>query len=202
MSRRRPCAVARSLLLLAMMVVAGCAAPPVASVAAPDGSESCLVHDWRDFGERAGASGLQAGIVEMHLASCAPDHPGRARAAFVAGHDEGLSRYCTVRAHYERGRAGDDAMRTCSGADPAALKAAFAAGREVHAARAGLDRQERRLAHIEQYARVGTLQPRDRERFGDPPEAEREAAAAARREAAALDRHYSERYGAEPLPPP
>ena len=201
MNRRRSCTAARSLLPLAVVAAAGCAAPPAVSVAAPDGAESCLVHDWRDFGERAGASGQQAGIVEMHIASCAPDDPGRARAAFVAGHAEGLSRYCTVRVHYERGRAGDDAMRSCADADPA-LEAAFAAGREVHAARAGLGRQERRLAHIEQYARVGTLQPRDRERFGDPPEVEREAAAAARRKAAALDRRYSERFGAEPLPPP
>lgn len=159
----------------------------------------CRIADWHLRGETAGARGERSGVVESHLERCPTDDPAAARAAFLEGHADGRAYFCTAAGQYVHARGGGGWRGGCEDADTQRLREAFDAGHEVHLHREALSASARRLADIEQYLRVGRLQPRDQERFGDIPLAEREAHAAARRALHERDARYAERYGAPSL---
>lgn len=179
-----------------LLSLGGCAghAPEADQLAA----QSCPA-DWKAFGEALGRAGQRLGIVEKRLAACPVADEQQARTAFRAGHAEGLAAFCTTATQYTRGRSGKAWRDVCPAGERAALREAHADGQRVHARREALDKQRARLADIEQYARVGAAQPRDRERFGDPPLQEREALREAERALHREDARLSRRYGAAPL---
>jgi hypothetical protein len=178
------------------LLLGGCAAHP--PEARQSGAQSCPA-DWAEFGEAQGRAGHRLGIVELHLEACSNAGVQQARAAFRAGHAEGLAGFCTTAAQYARGRSGEAWRNVCPAEAHNALREAHADGLRVHAEGEALAKQRARLADIEQYARVGAVQPRDRERFGDPPLHEREALRAAERALYREDARLSRRHGAEPL---
>lgn len=159
----------------------------------------CAIEDWFLRGQTAGARGERSGVVESHLARCQPAQPAAAREAFLRGHAKGRDDFCTPAGHYVHARGGGRWRDGCEEADVAQLRAAFDAGHEVHLHREALAASARRLADIEQYLRVGQLQPRDQARFGDTPRAERDAHAAARRALHERDARYADRFDAPAL---
>lgn len=186
----------RPWVLALLLLLGGCAAH--APAAGPSAAQPCPA-DWKAFGEMQGRAGKRLGVVEAYLKSCPVAETEQARSAFRAGHGEGLAAFCTTAAQYTRGRSGKDWRDVCPASERAALREAHADGRRVHARREALGKQRARLADIEQYARVGAAQPRDRERFGDPPLPERAALREAERALHREDARLSRRYGAEPL---
>jgi len=159
----------------------------------------CGIEDWSLRGETAGARGERSGVVESHIARCQPEDPAAARTAFLAGHSEARDYFCSTAGQYVHARDGGRWRGGCDEADTEQLRAAFNAGHEVHLHREALSASARRLADIEQYLRVGQLQPRDQERFGDIPRAERDGYVEARRALLKRDARYAERYGAPEL---
>ncbi|MHA7835565.1 MAG: DUF2799 domain-containing protein [Algiphilus sp.] len=191
------CLIAASLALSACTLPWGGTRPAASS--ALSARLDCRIDDWRLRGETAGARGERSGVVESHLAACRPADPDAARKAFLDGHAEGRAHFCTPAGHYMHARAGGRWRDGCAGADTDALRAAFHAGHEVHLHREALAASERRLVDIEQYLRVGQLKPRDQERFGDTPRAERNAHEAAKRALYERDARYARRFGAPAL---
>lgn len=183
---------------LALSAAAGGCAGAAGGAAKEHVADDCPM-DWRALGERAGRRGARIGVVEQHLSACPSVDARRARAAFGEGHAVGLSAFCTTAGQYESGRTGAAWRGVCPAEREAELRAAHADGLRVHVQREALARQRARLADIEQYARVGAAQPRDRERFGDPPLPEREALRAAERALHEADARLSRRYGAGAL---
>ncbi|WP_420427878.1 DUF2799 domain-containing protein [Algiphilus sp.] len=194
---RRMAAVGLGLLLTACTLPWGGTRPAVSSELSA--RLDCRIDDWRLRGETAGARGERSGVVESHLAACQAADPEAARSAFLEGHAEGRAYFCTRAGHYVHARAGGRWRDGCTDADTDALRAAFDAGHEVHLHREALAASERRLADIEQYLRVGQLKPRDQERFGDTPRAERDAHEAAKRALYERDARYAQRFGAPAL---
>lgn len=182
---------------LALALLLSACATPVSESGGTQAS-SCPA-DWAAFGEAEGRAGHRLGIVELHLEACPVADLQQARAAFRAGHAQGLAAFCTAAAQYDRGRSGGAWRAVCADDARAALREAHADGLRVHARREALAKQRARLADIEQYARVGAAQPRDRERFGDPPLPERAALREAERALYREDARLSRRHGAEPL---
>lgn len=188
---------ARCIGALALALLLSACATPVSESGVTKAS-SCPA-DWAAFGEAQGRVGHRLGIVELHLEACPVADRQQARAAFRAGHAQGLEAFCTTSAQYALGRSGEAWRAVCADDAHAALRQAHADGQRVHARREALAKQRARLADIEQYARVGAVQPRDRERFGDPPLQEREALREAERSLYREDARLSRRHGAEPL---
>lgn len=186
------------------LVVTGCTLPwgglrPAAPTSELSARLDCRISDWRLRGETAGSRGERSGVVESHLAVCQPEDPEAARITFLEGHAQGRAYFCTPAGHYEHARAGGRWRDGCAEAEVELLRAAFDAGHEVHLHREALATSRRRLADIEQYLRVGQLKPRDQERFGDTPQAERDAYEAAQRALYERDAVYADRFGAPAL---
>lgn len=177
------------------LLMAACAG----SAPAPRSADAACPADWRAFGEAQGERGHRAAVVEQTLGECPVAEPSVAREAFLAGHAEGIARHCTAARQYARGREGLPWRNVCPSEEAQSLRAAHADGQQIREQRRQLDEQRERLRHLEQYARVGSAQPRDRERFGDPPIAEREGLREAERALHRRDLQLSRRYGAEPL---
>lgn len=185
----------RTVVVVLAMVLAGCASRPAAAPEQAAGAD--CPKDWRALGEAEGRDGARRGVLAQHLAVCPTVDARLARAAFLEGHAEGRAAFCTTARQFRLGRAGKAWRGGCPVTAEAGLRAAHADGARLHSEAEALAEQRARLADIEQYARVGALQPRDRERFGDPPVGERESLRAAERALHEAEARLSRRHGAD-----
>lgn len=160
----------------------------------------CEVQDWHLRGMTEGASGAAEDVVEAHLRRCPPADEAEARAAFLEGHEAGLTGYCTPSHAYQLGRLGGRFQAVCPVQERTRLQDAYLDGRQVYTEYLQVRKAEQRLADIEQFSRVGAISERDHRHFGVEPTPDiarvRSQWAALR----ALDDRLRERHGAPQMP--
>lgn len=84
-------------------------------------AEQCLAGDWSGQGYSDGASGLRMSRLDEHAEACAKHGVTPDRAAYAAGREQGLFRYCTPANGFHSGRSGSSYGGVC----PSNLEADF-----------------------------------------------------------------------------
>lgn len=94
--------------------------------------DQCRAGDWRGIGFADGAQGRAPDYVERHQKACAKVGVAPDVRAWLAGRQEGLSRYCTPAKAYEVGRSGRSIAPWCSPAQLAQMRPAHDRGRAYY----------------------------------------------------------------------
>jgi len=123
-------------LLLSAILLSGCASMS---------EQECLTVDWHDQGQRDGQSGYSLSRIEEHREACAKVGVAPNLAAYRAGRNVGILRYCTRSNGIEQGRRGSGYRNAC----PAELEPAFLdgyrAGNRVYEAQRRADQLQNNL---------------------------------------------------------
>jgi len=109
---------AAALGILAAAILTGCSSMS---------EKQCRTVNWTERGERDAYDGAARERVADYQDACAEHGIQADMAAYSAGYDKGLQRYCTAERGYAVGKAGGSYRRTC----PPAQEAAFLRGFEV-----------------------------------------------------------------------
>lgn len=119
-----------------LLIAAAAAAGAVLALAscATMSAEQCMAGDWSGQGYSDGVAGLTMSRLDEHARACAEHGVTPDPAAYAAGRDQGLVRYCTPDNGFRAGRTGSGYGGVC----PAHLEAdfipAYRDGQEVYAA--------------------------------------------------------------------
>lgn len=123
--------------LLILAAAAAGAAVGLASCATMS-EEQCLAGDWAGQGYSDGASGLSLSRLDEHAEACAKHGVTPDAAAYRAGRDQGLPRYCTPANGFRAGRTGSGYGGVCPAYLEADFLPAYRDGQIVHAAEQAL----------------------------------------------------------------
>lgn len=100
--------------------------------------EQCLAGDWGGQGYSDGASGLSMSRLDEHAEACAKHGVVPDAAAYRAGREQGLPRYCTPANGFRAGRTGSGYGGVCPAYLEADFLPAYRDGQIVHAAEQAL----------------------------------------------------------------
>lgn len=100
--------------------------------------EQCLAGDWGGQGYSDGASGLSMSRLDEHAEACAKHGVVPDAAAYRAGRQQGLPRYCTPTNGFRAGRTGSGYGGVCPANLEADFLPAYRDGQIVHAAEQAL----------------------------------------------------------------
>lgn len=95
--------------------------------------EQCRAGDWRGIGISDGENGRSESYVSRHQDACGKVGIVPDVAAWNAGREIGLERYCTPQNAYRIGRDGTELSNQCTGPSVSELNAANIKGRKYHA---------------------------------------------------------------------
>ncbi len=95
--------------------------------------EQCRAGDWRGIGISDGENGRSGGYISRHQDACGKVGIVPDVAAWNAGREIGLDRYCTPRNAYRIGRDGTELSNRCTGPSVSELNAANIKGRKYYA---------------------------------------------------------------------
>ncbi len=95
--------------------------------------EQCLAGDWAGQGYSDGASGLSMSRLDEHAEACAKHGVTPDAAAYRAGREQGLPRYCTPANGFRVGRTGSGYGGVCPAWLEADFLPAYRDGQIVHA---------------------------------------------------------------------
>lgn len=124
-----------------LLIVAGAAAGALLGLAscATLSKEQCLAGDWSGQGYSDGAAGLSMSRLDEHAEACAKHGVTPDAAAYAAGRDQGLVRYCTPASGFQSGRTGSGYGGVCPAWLETEFLPAYRDGQLVHAAQQALD---------------------------------------------------------------
>ena len=114
--------VRASLVVLALMVLSGCATM---------NEEECLTADWYGLGYEDGAQGRPAEFISNRREACAKHGITPDLNAYNDGRAEGLAQFCTPARGFSFGREGNTYQGVCAGNGEEEFLIAFRAGREL-----------------------------------------------------------------------
>lgn len=119
-----------------LLIVTAAAAGAVLALAscATMSAEQCTAGDWTGQGYSDGAGGLGMSRLDEHTQACAEHGVTPDRAAYAAGRDQGLVRYCTPATGFRSGRTGSGYGGVCPAYLEADFMPAYRDGQEVYAA--------------------------------------------------------------------
>jgi len=117
--------------LLIIAAVAGGAVLTLGSCATMS-AEQCMAGDWSGQGYSDGASGLSMSRLNEHAEACAKHGVTPDRAAYEAGREQGLYRYCTPANGFHAGRSGSGYGGVCPADLAADFMPAYRDGQMVH----------------------------------------------------------------------
>lgn len=139
----------RGVLVLAVLVLAGCA-----SVS----RDECVAGDWAAIGARDGAAGLVAEArLPRHANACARVGVVPDEAAYLRGHAQGLQSFCTPLGGLEAGEAGRAFRDICPAERAAGFREGYELGFAAHRARLRVEAAQRDLAGSQSLAADGTV---------------------------------------------
>ena len=95
-------------------------------------ADQCLAGDWAGQGFSDGASGLSMSRLSEHAEACAKHGVVPDSAAYAAGRDQGLVRYCTPDNGFRAGRTGSGYGGVCPSYLEADFMPAYRDGQIVH----------------------------------------------------------------------
>lgn len=123
-----------------ILFVAAAAAGGVLALAscATMNAEQCMAGDWSGQGYADGASGLTMSRLAEHAEACAKHGVTPDAAAYAAGREQGLVRYCTLDNGFQQGRTGSGYGGVCPSDLEADFLPAYRDGQVVHAAEQAL----------------------------------------------------------------
>lgn len=127
----------RALLLLMVLVLAGCASLS---------PRECATADWYKLGEREGAAGLPLTQLARHQAACAAAAPDAK--AYERGHAQGFARHCSPQGAFNAARRGERVAAQCEISD--AVAEAQRRGAEIYAAESELLALSRLIRRVEE----------------------------------------------------
>lgn len=123
-----------------VLLAAGCATPT---------EQACRSADWYRLGRLDGFEGYPPGRLDARRETCAEYGIVPDAAAWFAGHEQGLGRYCTPQRGFEVGREGGNYRRVCPPLDEPDFIRGFLLGRDVYRDRQSLDRLEAEIRETE-----------------------------------------------------
>jgi len=101
-------------------------------------AEQCQAGDWEGRGFADGAEGLSMTRLDEHAKACAEHGIAPDAAAYAAGREDGLLRYCTIEGGFDAGRRGNSYAGVCPGRLEADFMPAYRDGQTVHEAESAL----------------------------------------------------------------
>jgi hypothetical protein len=107
--------------------------------------DECRMADWRLIGFEDGSRGYPAARLGEHREACAEHDIVPDLEAYRDGRLAGLEQYCRPQNGYSVGVAGGDYAGVCPVDLEAVFVAAYRSGRELHDAKARVDRTEREI---------------------------------------------------------
>lgn len=146
---------ASGLLAIAALGLAGCA-----TVSPAERSAFCQGVDWRVYGRNDGLLGVPEEERSDVFADCRDLGYPPDRAAYEAGHEDGLSEYCRVESGYEAGLDGRRYCHVC----PPDLEIGFLQGYEE--GRRDRSRELRIYPHFGFGLGIGSYNPHDHWSYG------------------------------------
>lgn len=105
--------------------------------------DECASADWHQTGYKDGGEGRPRARIEEHARACAQAAIGVDRAAYFAGHDQGLRFYCTPANGLRVGREGRTYQDVCPPDLAPGFLEPYRYGREIYQTRSRIDTLER-----------------------------------------------------------
>jgi hypothetical protein len=102
--------------------------------------EQCLANDWRTVGYADGANGYSQARLLKHQDACMKHGVNPDREAYLVGHRDGLTVFCTPRNGFIRGQNGYAYSKVCPAELDGAFQAAYQDGRQIYLAAAEVKR--------------------------------------------------------------
>jgi hypothetical protein len=139
-----------SSLLIAVMILAGCAARPTVS------ENQCRAGDWQTIGYRDGSTGADSTRLLAHQEACGEFGIIPERGSYQAGWSEGVETYCTGDNGFSLGQGGGSLNTVCRGELRQPFATAYAEGFKLYSARREVRRLAQQLSNHK--SRIGKLQ--------------------------------------------
>lgn len=117
--------------LVLIVALAGCATLS---------EQQCLANDWQTVGYADGANGHGPSRLLKHQDACMKHGVNPDREAYLSGHRNGLTVFCTARNGFMRGQSGYSYSQVCPPELERAFHAAYQDGRELYLASAQIKR--------------------------------------------------------------
>lgn len=93
--------------------------------------EDCQIGAWSEYGYKDGLNGSSSSRVSKYAEKCGKHGITPDSAAYLAGYENGIVKYCTYERGYARGENGDSYNQACSGPLAADFAPGYDAGRAV-----------------------------------------------------------------------
>jgi len=116
--------------------------------------DECRAGDWRGIGFSDGAQGRAPDYVERHQKACAKLGVAPDVRAWLAGRQEGLSRYCTPAKAYAVGRGGRSIAPYCTSAQLSQMRPAHDRGRAYYEIEQDIAAERRDLRELDDLIRA------------------------------------------------
>jgi hypothetical protein len=127
------------LVSLAFLLLMGCGGGSVTR-------NQCYAGDWQTLGYRDGSQGYSSTRLLDHQDACVSHGVVPDRAAYMAGHREGLAEYCRPSNAFAVGERGYPHNNVCPDSDRNAFESAYRSGRQFYLARVEVEELERLIA--------------------------------------------------------
>ncbi|AXS39192.1 DUF2799 domain-containing protein [Breoghania sp. L-A4] len=122
---------------------------PLLSSCASLTPEQCETGNWRTIGLSDGAEGRPLSRLDDHREACGKVGISIDTGAYMAGRDEGLTRYCTPVSGFSVGSNGRANGNVCPAELAGGFEAGYVLGSELHAAQSALTQAENALRRAE-----------------------------------------------------
>lgn len=132
-------------LILFSILIAGLA---ILSACATLDENECKLADWRQLGDRDGSQGYPSGRIAQHAKACGKHGLPVDDAAYRAGWQAGIGRYCVAQNGFDLGRRGGSYRNSCPPPLAAPFEAAYRPARDLFDAERELEDAENRIDDI------------------------------------------------------